>query len=101
MANRRLSDIKHSDEPYDQRSKERLKKNLERKFKKLFGTALYQFETLLREEIERNPELHREFKSELFRVGNRIIQNMKKELDCYNIQYVPFHVEFRVENSDG
>lgn len=95
MANKRLSDIKHSADPYDQRSKERLKKNMERKFKKLFGTALYNFETLLRDEIAKTPELHREFKSELFRVGNRIIQNMKKEVDCYNITYVPFTIELR------
>lgn len=86
---KRLSDIKHSTEPYDTRSKERLKANLERKFKKLFGTALYLFETQNREAIEQNPDLHKEFKSELFRVGNKIIQNMKKELDCYNITYVP------------
>jgi len=97
---RRLSDIQRSDDPYDLKSKERLKKNLERKFKKLFGAALYQFETLLRTEIEQNPELHREFKSELFRVGNRVIQNMKKELDCYNITYVPFKIELRMENGD-
>jgi hypothetical protein len=92
---KRLGDIEHSVDPYDIKSKARLKKNMERKFKKLFGTALYQFETLLRAEIEANPELHREFKSELFRVGNRIIQNMKKELDCYNVEYVPFRLEMR------
>ena len=92
---KKLRDIEHSQEPYDIKSKLRLKKNLERKFKKLFGTALYQFETLLRAEIEANPELHREFKSELFRVGNRIIQNMKKELDCYNVEYVPFRMEMK------
>ena len=90
-----ISTIKHSTDPHDVGSKNKLKKNLERKFKKLFGTALYQFETLLRAEIEKNPEVHREFKSELFRVGNRIIQNMKKELDCYNIEYVPFHIEMK------
>jgi hypothetical protein len=100
MANKKLSDIQASNEPYDIRSKERLKKNMERKVKKLFGSALYLFETMLREEIEKNPEIHREFKSELFRVGNRIIQNMKKELDCYNIQYVPISIEFRTENED-
>jgi len=92
---KKLRDIQHSDDPYDVKSKQRLKKNMERKFKKLFGTALYQFELLLRTEIEKDPELHREFKSELFRVGNRIIQNMKKELDCYNVEYVPFRMEMR------
>ena len=95
-----MRDVHRSEEPYDVKSRERLKKNLERKFKKLFGTALYQFETMLREEIGDNPELHREFKSEIFRVGNRIIQNMKKELDCYNIEYVPFHVEFKMEKNN-
>jgi len=98
MANKKLSDIKASTDPYDVRSKERLKKNLERKFKKLFGSALYMFETMLRAEIEKNPEIHREFKSELFRAGNRIIQNMKSELDCYNVEYVPFTIELRMEN---
>ena len=92
---KRMRDVQHSTDAYDVQSKERLKKNMERKFKKLFGTALYQFETLLRAEIEANPELHREFKSELFRVGNRMIQNMKKELDCYNVEYVPFRIEMR------
>lgn len=100
MANKKLSEIQASKEPYDIRSKERLKKNMERKVKKLFGSALYLFETMLRAEIEKNPEIHQEFKSELFRVGNRIIQNMKKELDCYNIQYVPISIEFRTENED-
>ena len=93
-----MKDVSRSDDIYDVRSKERLKKNMERKFKKLFGTALYQFETMLRTEIEQNPELHREFKSEIFRVGNRIIQNMKTELDCYNIEYIPFHIEFRADD---
>ena len=55
---------------------------------------------ILRAEIEQNPELHREFKSEIFRVGNRIIQNMKKELDCYNVEYIPFHVEFKMEKTN-
>ena len=98
---KKLSDIEHSTDLYDVKSKQRLKKNMERKFKKLFGTALYQFETLLRTEIEANPELHREFKSELFRVGNRIIQNMKKELDCYNVEYVPFRMDLKgMDNED-
>ena len=92
---KKLGDIRHNVEPYYVKSKERLKKNMERKFKKLFGTALYQFELLVRVEIEKDPELHREFKSELFRIGNRIIQNMKKELDCYNVEYVPFRMEMR------
>ena len=95
MGQKRLSDIEHSTDPYDVKSKQRLKKNMERKFKKLFGTALYLFETMLRAEIEAHPELHREFKSVLFRVGNRIIQNMKKELDCYNVEYVPFKMLLR------
>ena len=95
MAHRKLSDVKRSKEPYDVKSRDRLKKNLERKFKKLFGSALYKFETMLREEIKRDPELHREFKSDLFRIGNRIIQNMNKELECYNVQYIPFHIELR------
>jgi len=94
-----IGDIRHSKEPYDVKSKQRLKKNMERKFKKLFGTALYQFETMLRTEIEKNPDIHREFKSELFRVGNRIIQNMKKELDCYNVEYVPFRIEMKGPDS--
>ena len=108
---KKLSDVKRSEDPYDLKSRRRLQINLERKFKKLFGTALYTFETMLREEIKKDPELHREFKSALFRIGNRIIQNMKKELDCYNVEYVPFHVEFipaaelrqqdEMENEDG
>lgn len=92
---KKLRDIEYSQEPYDIKSKLRLKNNLERKFKKLFGTALYQFETLLHDELKKNPELHTEFKSDLFRVGNRIIQNMKRELDCYNIEYVPFRMEMK------
>ncbi len=89
---RRISDITRSTDPYDVNSRRRLEANLERKFKQLFGKALYLFETAVREEIERNPELHREFKSELFRIGNRIIQNMKKEVNCYNVQYIPVSV---------
>jgi hypothetical protein len=98
MANKKLSDIKHSLDQYDIKSKDRIKRNLERKFKKLFGYGLYLFETMLRPEIEKNPDLHKEFKSELFRAGNRIIQNMKAELDCYNVEYVPFTIELRMEN---
>jgi len=86
---KRLKDIKPSNDPYDNRSRERLAQNLERKFKKLFGTALYLFETAARDAIKADPELHREYKSELFKVGNRLIQNMKKELSCYNITYIP------------
>jgi len=76
--NKKLKDIKESRDPYDIRSRERLKNNLERKFKKLFGSALYIFETQNREAIKRDPDIHKEFKSELFRLGNRLIQNMKK-----------------------
>jgi len=92
---KKLSEIKKSSDPYDINSKERLKKNLERKFKKLFGTALYLFETQMRLELEANPELHKDYKNELFKVGNKLIQNMKKELDCYNITYVPFTMEMK------
>lgn len=99
--NRKLRDIKESKEPYDIRSRERLKKNIERKFKKLFGTALYLFETHNREAIERDPEIHKEFKSELFRLGNRLIQNMKKELDCYNVTYIPFTLEMKGPEQDN
>jgi hypothetical protein len=97
---KRLSDIQRSTDLYDIQSRKRLETNLERKFRKLFGTALYQFEILLREEIDRNPELHREFKSELFRVGNRLIQNMKKELSCYNVTYIPVSFEMKGPESD-
>lgn len=97
----KLSDIVRSTDVRDAKSKDRLKKNLERKFKKLFGTALYIFETQNRDAIERNPEIHKEFKSELFRIGNRMIQNMKKELDCYNIQYVPFTMDMKGPDADG
>jgi len=95
MAKKKLSDIERSTDEYDIKSKQRLINNMERKFKKLFGAALYQFETLMRTEIEKNPELHKEFKSELFRIGNRIIQNMKKELECYNCTYIPFRLEMK------
>lgn len=98
---KKLSEIRKSQDPYDFNSKERLKKNLERKFKKLFGTALYLFETQLRAEIEKNPDLHKEFKNELFKVGNKLIQNMKKEVDCYNITYVPFTIEMTKGEEDN
>lgn len=89
---KKLSDISRSTEPYNLQSRSRLEYNLERKFKKIFGSALYLFETMVRDEIERNPEIHKEFKSEIFRIGNRIIQNMKKEINCYNIEYIPITV---------
>ena len=98
---KKLGDIDRSQNPYDINSRERLKVNMERKFKKLFGAALYHFETLLAKEIQLNPELHKEYRTELLRIGNRMIQNMKKELDCYNIQYIPFKIELRMDDDNG
>ena len=95
---KKLSEVKRDNDQYSVQSRKRLESNLERKFKKVFGTALYIFETVMREEIEKNPEIHREFKSELFRVGNKVIQNMKKEINCYNIEYIP--VTFKMKGPE-
>jgi hypothetical protein len=92
---RKLSDIKRSNDPYDLKSRKRLENNIERKFKKVFGTSLYLLETIMREHLESNPDAHREFKKEILRVGNMAINNMRKELACYNVTYIPFHIEMR------
>ena len=96
MKNRKLSDITRSDDQYDVKSRKRLEKNIERKFKKVFGTSLYLLETIMREYLESNPDAHKEFKKEILKVGNMAINNMKKELACYNVTYIPFHVEMKV-----
>lgn len=99
---KRLKDIKFSTDPRDIRSRDRLKKNLERKFKKVMGATLYHFEVLLRDVLNGDEQIHKEFRSELFRIGNRMIQNMKKELDCYNITYVPVTMEMKgPESNEG
>lgn len=51
----------------------------------------------LTEEERKNRELFREFRSKVLDLGNRQIGNMHTEIDCYEVTFNGYHIEFKVK----
>jgi hypothetical protein len=101
---KKLSEIVQDNDRYAISSKEKLSFNLESKFKKVFGGALYHIEVFFRNEISDDPKRYRDLRSAILRLGNDSIRNMMRELESYNVYFIPFHMELKsleVQDNDG
>ena len=82
-------------------SRKKLKASMENKMKRIFVGIL---DLLDKEKLEGNigEETHATLRSRILNVGNDQIRNMRKELDeRYNIEFIPYHMEFKVVPVEG
>ena len=82
-------------------SRKKLKASMENKMKRIFVGIL---DLLDKGKLEGNigEETHATLRSRILNVGNDQIRNMRKELDeRYNIEFIPYHMEFKVVPVEG
>lgn len=85
-------------------SKEKLKAAMRHKIKRTFVGAL---DAIEKELLEWNftPKERQKFmnvvRARILGNGNDQLRNMEAELDKYNVEFIPYHIEFRVLKGDN
>lgn len=72
-------------------SKEKLKSAMKHKIKRTFVGSL----EILESELRNQPELYKRVRAKILSLGNDQVRNMEVELEKYNIEFIPYHIEFR------
>lgn len=90
----KLRDISKNSHVYYEWSRRRLLENLTRKVKKVFSSALEQFEKNYNNEIGTDEAKWKETRQSILDTAYLVIFNMEKELQCYNIQAIPNRYTF-------
>jgi hypothetical protein len=84
---------------YSVGSKEKLKAAIRHKIKRTFVGALDAIERELDEwdfSTKEKDDFMYVIRRKVLGVGNDQIRNMETELDKYNIEFIPYHIEFKV-----
>lgn len=92
---KRLVDIKPSEHPYDQKSREWLRNQLYNDIKAVFVGALSAVESRLGKGFDAYSDL----RGEILRLGNECIRKMHRHLDRVNVECIPEIMEIRCENN--
>jgi len=82
-------------------SRKKLKASVEHKMKRIFVGIL---DLLDKEKLggKIDEDTFCSLRSKLLNIGNDQIRNMRKELDeRYNIEFIPYHMEFKVVPMEG
>lgn len=85
------------EDAYSLASKKRLMQNLENKIKKVYTNALKTVELV----YGNNDEDFEAARKSILDAGNDQIRNMKEELECYNVEFIPQTIEFRTVKTEG
>lgn len=90
--------IEKKTDKYSLGSREKLKAAMRHKLKKTFVGCLDAIEV----ELGRDDyETFKKIRSKVLSIGNDQIRNMEAELEKYNIEFIPYHIEFIVVPQDG
>ena len=92
--------LEKKDDNYSLGSREKLKAAMRHKIKRTFVGCL---EALEHELAGGGPEDRAKFKklrSRILSIGNDQIRNMEAELEKYNVEFIPYHIEFKVIERD-
>jgi anaerobic ribonucleoside-triphosphate reductase len=89
------------DDNWAKSSKKKLKASMEHKAKRIYVGLL---DLLDKEKLSgrMSDETCSELRSRILNIGNDQIRNMKKEIDDrYNVEFIPYHMEFKVSPIEG
>ena len=75
-------------------SREKLRAAMRHKIKRTFVGCL---DAVERELLPDDKEKFKKIRSKILSLGNDQIRNMETELEKYNVEFIPYHVEFRAE----
>lgn len=82
---------------YSKGSREKLKASMRHKIKRTFVGSLDAVEReLLSSGSDSDKERFKRIRSKILSLGNDQIRNMEVELEKYNIEFIPYQIEFRV-----
>lgn len=89
--------LEKKEDTYSRGSKEKLKASMRNKLTRTFVGCLSAIESeLLATGKPEDKERFKRLRSRILSTGNDQIRNMEAELEKYNIEYIPYHIEFRV-----
>jgi|SRR5690606_14192227 len=77
-------------------SREKLKAAMRHKIKKTFVSCLNLIESELVDKNIVSDETFRTIRSKVLDIGNDQVRNMENELEKYNIEFIPYHIELKV-----
>lgn len=80
---------------YSKGSKKKLQKNIVHRIKKIFVTCL----DLIEDEL--TFEQFNIVRKKILGVGNDQIRQLEAELQRYNVEYIPYHIEMKVKPIEG
>lgn len=90
--------LEKKDDNYSQKSREKLKAAMRHKIKRTFVGCLDAIEREVLDGTRESKEKFKKIRSRVLSIGNDQIRNMEAELEKYNIEFIPYHIEFRVED---
>jgi len=93
--------VSKADDNWAISSKKKLKASVEHKCKRIFVGVL---DLLDKERLAGNipEEVFVSLRSKILNAGNDQIRNLKKEIDDrYNVEFIPYHMEFKVSPIEG
>lgn len=81
---------------YSKGSKKKLQKAIVHRIKKTFVTCLEELEDCGLSDEEFN-----KLRKRILGVGNDQIRNIEAELEKYNVEFIPYHIELKVKPIEG
>lgn len=97
-----LSDhINKKTDNYSLGSKKKLRASMQNKIKRTFVGILDSLESELDKNNPRELELFHKLRRKVLSIGNDQIRNMENELEKYNVEFIPYHIEMQVKPLDN
>lgn len=89
--------INKKNDNYSKGSRKKLAAAISNKIKRTFVGCLDVVERELGEDSEEFKRIRRK----ILGIGNDQIRNMQLELEKYNVEFIPYHIEMKVKPIDG
>jgi len=94
--------LEKKDDNYSLGSREKLRAAMRHKLKRTFVGCLDAMEREFLNGSLEDKEKFKRIRGRILSIGNDQIRNMEVELEKYNVEFIPYHVEFRViEDGDA
>jgi hypothetical protein len=89
--------LERKEDSYSKGSRKKLSAAMTNKIKRTFVGCLDVVERELGEDSEEFKRIRRK----VLGIGNDQIRNMQMELEKYNVEFIPYHIELEVKPIDG
>jgi len=88
--------LEKKDDKYSLGSREKLRAAMRHKIKRTFVGCLDAAERELMGGSPEDVERFKRIRGRILSLGNDQIRNMEAELEKYNIEFIPYHIEFKI-----